>query len=268
MTPTDHRKLPRKWKNRYPFRLACPSFVYPADYDVNVDLLGPHVDEIELLFFESRPAIRPDGALIQRLAALGERHAVGYHVHLPTDLPLFDADATRRQTAVRALEALTQLTAPLGPDFYILHLEMSVDKHPAVRDRLRWEKGVLQGLEGLSKSTLEMSYLRIENQTVPLEWLDPVLETFDLALCLDIGHLKLAGGDLESTLARWQARIGALHVHGVADGRDHRPLGRLSAGDQRLLASFLRSYQGCVSVEVFNFDDLVESLMLIEKWMG
>ena len=53
------------YKGRYPFRLAATSFVYPADYDVNVARLGRFVDEIELLFFEIRNADSlPSPALI------------------------------------------------------------------------------------------------------------------------------------------------------------------------------------------------------------
>ena len=42
-------------KNVFPFALACPSFVYPAGYVDNIRHLAPFVDEIQLLFFESRP---------------------------------------------------------------------------------------------------------------------------------------------------------------------------------------------------------------------
>ena len=267
MTLTDYPRLPRVWKNRYPFRLACPSFVYPADYDVNVDLLGPHVDEIELLFFESRPAVPLTETLIQGLVGLGRHHAVGYHVHLPTDLALFDADTARRLNAIAALEDMTRLTAPLQPAFFILHLEMLDDQEMMTGNRRRWEKRVMHGLERISRSSLRMSLVRIENQSVPLEWIEPVLEAFDLTLCLDIGHLKLTGGKLDHAFSRWQARIGALHVHGVRNGRDHCSLNWLSGSDQRALVSFLRSFRGSVCLEIFDFDALSESLQLLAKWL-
>ena len=267
MIRMDYPRLPRQWKNHYPFRLACPSFVYPADYDANVDLLGPHVDEIELLFFESRPDVPITEDLIRRLVVLGQHHSVGYHVHLPTDLALFDADAGRRQAAIAAIEDLTHLTAPLEPAFFILHLEMAADQKTVAGKRRCWERRVMQGLEQISSSSLKMPRLRIENQSVPLDWLEPVLEAFDLTLCLDIGHLKLAGEKLADAFSRWAARISGLHVHGVLNGRDHCSLKCLSRDDQRALVSFLRSFRGSVCVEIFEFDPLCESLQLLAQWL-
>ncbi len=263
----EYQRLPRSWKRHYNFRLACPSFVYPVDYDVNVDLLGDRVDDIELLFFESRPAARPSGALIGRLADLGRLHRVGYNVHWPTDLTLFDADRTRQQDAVAVLAGLTRLLAPLQPAFHILHLETDGDPKPAAGDRRRWEERVMQGVERLAAAGIEMSRLRVENQSVPLEWIEPVLETFNLMFCLDIGHLNLAGEKLEHAFSRWHGRIGALHIHGVRNGRDHCSLARLTPADQGILQFFLRTFQGSVCVEIFNYEALSESLQLLAKWM-
>ena len=267
-TLANFPRFPRSWKNRYPFRLACPSFVYPADYDVNVDLLGPHVDEIELLFFESHPQSLPGGALVNRLADLGKRHGVGYNIHLPDDLPLFQADPAKQQRGAATVRQLMCRLAPLAPAFFILHLEMSTDRGMNAGDRRRWEDRTIRGLEQLAAAGCAMSALCIENQSVPLEWIEPIRASFGMTLCLDIGHLKLAGGRLDHTLSRWPSQISALHVHGVADGKDHRALTCLSASDQSALTDYLRSFHGSVSVEVFNFKNLYESLILIEEWLG
>ena len=267
MNLTAYPRLPQSWKNHYPFRLACPSFVYPADYDVNVDLLGPFVDDIELLFFEARPAVSPERALIRRLKDLGARHAVGYLTHLPTDSLLFDTDPDRRLTAIDELAGLRRLLAPLQPAYDILHLEMDGGRRPTVRDRGQWEQGVIEGLARLADAGIDLSRLRIENQSAPLEWIAPVLETFDLRLCLDIGHLALSGQDLERAIARWHARIDATHVHGVHNGRDHHSLDCLSMRDQAVLQDFLRSFDGSVCVEIFDFEALSTSLQRLAQWM-
>ncbi len=267
-TSVNFPRFPRSWKNRYPFRLACPSFVYPADYDVNVDLLGPHVDEIELLFFESHPQSLPGGALVSRLADLGQRHAVGYNIHLPDDLPLFHADPENQERAAATVRQLMCRLAPLAPVFFILHLEMSTDRASDARDRRRWEDRTIRGLEQLSAAGCAMSALCVENQSVPLEWIEPILASFGMTLCLDIGHLKLAGGRLDLTLARGHSQISALHVHGVVDGKDHRALTCLSSNDQKALTDYLRSFHGSLSVEVFNFKGLYASLTLIDEWLG
>jgi sugar phosphate isomerase/epimerase len=263
----DYPRLPRFWKKRYPFRLACPSFVYPADYDVNVDRLGPHVDDIELLFFEGRPESHPSAALIDRLVRLGRRHDVGFNVHLPTDLPLWDDDTQAAKAAALTIKTMTRILAPLAPCFYVLHLERPTHTLAVSIGQRAWQASATRGLEMLIDEGCPVPDFRVENQTVPLDWIAPLLEAFDLDLCLDIGHLQLAGGDLAPTLSRWQERIRALHIHGVSDGRDHRALSCLPTRDQEALAAFLKSFDGSVSVEVFDYEALCESLLVLEDWM-
>ncbi|MDJ0668526.1 MAG: cobamide remodeling phosphodiesterase CbiR [Desulfobacterales bacterium] len=265
-TTPDYPRLPRSWKNRYPFRLACPSFVYPDDYDVNVDCLGPHVDEIELLFFEGRRESRPTSALVDRLVRLGKRHAVGYNVHLPTDLLLWDDDTLAVETAAGTIKTLTRILTPLNPRFYVLHLERPTSPAGSAGKRA-WQACVTKGLKMLIAKGCPVRNFRVENQTAPLDWIAPLLEAFDMDLCLDIGHLQLAGEDLASTLSRWPKRIRALHIHGVSGGRDHRALSCLPIRDQVALTDFLKTFDGSVCVEVFGYQALCDSLLVLEEWM-
>ena len=53
----SYKPLPGIYKCRYPFRLSVPSFLYPDTWAANARMLAPHVDEIELLFFESKPKV-------------------------------------------------------------------------------------------------------------------------------------------------------------------------------------------------------------------
>lgn len=206
--------------------------------------------------------------MVNRLADLGHRHGVGYNIHLPDDLPLFQAYPENQKRAAATVQKLMCRLAPLAPVFFILHLEMSTDRAIDAGERGRWEDRTIRGLEALSAAGCAMSALCVENQSVPLEWIEPILASFEMTLCLDIGHLKLAGRSLDRTLARWHSHISALHVHGVADGKDHRALTCLSSGDQNALTDYLRSFHGSLSVEVFNFKGLYESLTLIEEWLG
>lgn len=267
-TTQRHPRLTQVWKGSYPFRLACPSFVYAADYDTNVDRLGPHVDEIELLVFESAADSLPTPEMIARLQALGRRHTVGYNIHLPTDVTLAADDADARRTAAERIHRVCRRVAPLAPAFHVLHLEYPPEKTLTSGDRGRWEARVNQGLERLARRGVDLHTLRIENQRIPLDWLAAAAEAHDLGLCLDIGHLLLAGTSLEGALMRHHARIRALHVHGVDRGRDHRPLTCLTPHDQDVLKTYLHAFRGSVSVEVFDFDGLRASLRLIAEWLG
>jgi len=51
--------LPKSYKGLYPFKIGTTSFIYPAGYAQNVKMLGPYVDEIELLLFEGAPDSLP-----------------------------------------------------------------------------------------------------------------------------------------------------------------------------------------------------------------
>ena len=108
MTNTDnpHEAFPpldTDCKQAFPFSLACPSFVYRAGYADNVRHLAPAVDEIQLLFFESRSAQSlPSQRLIRELAELADDKALTYSVHLPTDIYLGHTDpAARRRWSTR-----------------------------------------------------------------------------------------------------------------------------------------------------------------------
>ena len=48
-----HPPLKKVYKEKYPFRLGTTSFIYPDKYVANIRLLGPYLDEIEVLLFES-----------------------------------------------------------------------------------------------------------------------------------------------------------------------------------------------------------------------
>ena len=72
--------LPRSLKNCHPFRLGTTSFIYPAGYAENVKLLGPYIDAVEVLAFESRwPDSLPSEADIAELVRLGEEHDLCYN---------------------------------------------------------------------------------------------------------------------------------------------------------------------------------------------
>ncbi len=49
-----YKKLPEIYKNSFPFKISCPSFIYKDDYIPNIKMLAPFMDEIELLFFEGK----------------------------------------------------------------------------------------------------------------------------------------------------------------------------------------------------------------------
>jgi sugar phosphate isomerase/epimerase len=206
--------------------------------------------------------------MIARLKELGRRHAVGFNIHLPTDVTLAADAADVRQVAAERIGRVYRRVAPLRPAFHVLHLEMPSREGLPTGHRASWETRAHQGLEQLAREGIDFGRLRIENQHVPLDWLAALAASHDLGLCLDIGHLQLAGESLATTLARHHDRIRALHVHGVAGGRDHRALSCLRPAEREVLVPYLQSFRGSVSVEIFDFDGLCQSLRLLAEWLG
>ncbi|HBD08891.1 MAG TPA: hypothetical protein DCZ69_11580, partial [Syntrophobacteraceae bacterium] len=115
-------QLPKSYKNAFPFKISAPSFIYPDDYIPNVQLLGPFLDEIELLCFESHPSSLPSPTTIRELESLAREFRFTYNVHLPSDL---DPGSPERKEQMRFIESILRvvdLTRPLEPTTYILHL--------------------------------------------------------------------------------------------------------------------------------------------------
>jgi len=88
--------LPKSYKGLYPFKIGTTSFIYPAGYAQNVKMLGPYVDEIELLLFEGAPDSLPSTQEIKKLLSLSKEFDLTYNVHLPTDISLSDNPACCR----------------------------------------------------------------------------------------------------------------------------------------------------------------------------
>ena len=267
MTKPTPPILPRSWKQQYPFRLATTSFIFPADYGENVDRLGPYVDEIELLMFESRPESRPTRALVGSLASLAQKHRVTYNVHLPVDLdPTHPEDRLRRR-ACRTLQAFIDILLPLEPSVFVLHL---VPPEGLGRGKalVPWQRRASASLKEILGVGLEPRRLALENLFFPFHWLTPVLVDRDLSVCLDTGHLALQGGALEAFLTDFGDRIAIAHLHGLRDGRDHAPLTALPKAYHAPLAAWLGRFQGTVSLEVFGFEALEASLFHLDRMMG
>ena len=254
--------LPQSYKGRYPFTLAAPSFIYPADYIINVKLLAPYLDEIELLFFDSASAADlPDEVLVQELAALANDSDLSYNIHLPTDIDPGAQDAAVRQKARDTIKYIIAQTEVLEPSTYTLHLPFNAAADTnSVRSR---RKRICDSMERLLSDGLNSRKITIENLHFPFEWADEIITDFDFSVCLDCGHLFLMGANPESTFDQYADRITTLHLHGVANGQDHLSLDRLTDSQIAGLMRILERFNGVVSVEVFSFANLQTSLDLL-----
>lgn len=254
-----HPPLPRSYKGVFPFRLSVPSFIYPDHWVPNVRMLGPHVDEIELLLFESRSESLIPESDIRTLAALGRDLSLTYNIHLPTDVSLTHPDPARRKSAVDALTRTISLTEPLNPSAWVLHLPGDgLSDDPA--DIVKWRDRAADGLRRLLACGIPTEKLAVETLEYPPPQLFPLLDTFGLPICLDVGHLILAGHDPVRFLDTHRERLPLIHLHGVSAGKDHQSLKQLPEPCAAGMSKQLKRFKGIVSVEVFSYKNLVDSL--------
>jgi sugar phosphate isomerase/epimerase len=246
-------------KKRYPFRLGTTSFIYPADYVTNVRQLAPHLDEIELLLFES--ANLPPRDDIEELQHLAADHDITYNVHLPMDVNLASDQPERRQTSIAAIAKAIDRVAPLAPTTLTLHLNFNgTGKRDG--DVNAWQTRAAESITLLLKTTgIAARRISIETLDYPPFWLAPVVQMLGLSVCVDVGHVILYGFDLVQVLDLFAAQTTLMHLHGVAAGKDHLSVHHLKSDDRYTVSRFLQNFTGSVSIEVFSLKHLNESLV-------
>ncbi len=268
MAPSDQRfdRLPLSLKKRFPFRISVPSFIYPDHWLPNIRLLGPYVDEIEVLIFDSaRKTDLPAGDDIRQMAVLADAFDLSYNIHLPSDISPGSPQIDDRRRAVDTIIQTVALTEPLDPTARVLHLPLdgSVTDQMALNS---WRQRLEESVDTIIQSGIPGPSLSIENLDYPMEWIRPIIETYNLSVCLDLGHLLDRGIDWQSEYRKWRERINMIHLHGIRDGRDHCALDALSPSIFTPIMIALTSFTDTVSIEVFSFEDLKKSLLYLEKY--
>ena len=258
-------ELTNTYKGRYPFRLACPSFIYPAGYVDNLRRLAGCVDEIELLLLESGTGSLPTRREINELAVIGDDSGLTFNLHLPTDIDIGAVVPESGDTAVDSLLRVLDLAAPLSPVSGTLHIPYTgVPGHTqAISD---WQERVGRNLRRLLKeSGVSPGFIAIETLDYPIAVLDPVIRDLELSVCLDTGHLMVRNEDCLNIFQTWAGRIIIVHAHGVENGRDHLPLNRLSGSQTGQIAHILSAFRHSLSLEVFSLTALSASLDYLDR---
>ncbi len=252
------KTLEHSFKKRYPFRIGTTSFIYPDLYSENVRLLGPYLDEIELLFFESRePGCFPSSYEIDELVRLKARLDLSYNIHLPTDVDLSSPDPNERETAVSNLVHVIEMTSPLDPVTYTLHIPFDAERQGG---ETLWRAYASKGLRALLSQGVPSRRISVETLMYPPALLKPLIDEFDLSMCLDVGHVILAGENPVDVFNEFRNRISIIHLHGVKNQSDHLSLDHFDAQDFSKIRDVLNDFSETVSIEVFSFKDLELSL--------
>ena len=258
--------LTKSYKNYYPFKIGTTSFVYPDLYVPNVKMLGPYVDEIELLLFESAPVESLlSKSVINDLKHLSRDFQVSYNIHLPTDISISDPSPVRQNQAVEALTRIIERVAPLSPSSHALHVPFSNDVS-RVHQVQKWQEMVYRNLKKIVLSGVPPNRIAIETLDYPPRIIAPVVADLDLSICADVGHLILQGAGIQTICSIVRGNVPIIHLHGVRNGRDHCSLDCLPVNLIDPIVAELRRYSGTVSLEVFNLKALTASLKALEPW--
>ncbi len=263
--PQGYPSLTKSYKGRFPFKIATTSFIYPDHYIPNVKMLGPYVDEIELLLFESQGNdALPSRTVIAELCRLAAEFDLSYNVHLPTDISISDRDPARQRVAVETMVRVIELVHPLCSSALILHvpyIEGSLKEHNVKK----WQDRVYKNLEKILSAFENKKIIAIETLDYPLELLEDIIVDLDLAICLDLGHLMVYDYDVLEVYNKYAFKTSVLHLHGVENDCDHTTLERLSERLFETVLWVLNRFTGVVSIEVFSFENLDSSLKFLES---
>jgi len=70
---------------------------------------------------------------------------------------------------------------------------------------------------------------------------------------------------METVFNRYCNRTSIIHLHGVENHKDHLSLDRLSKEKSKIVRGILKQFNGVVSLEVFSYPHLKNSLTFLEK---
>lgn len=166
-----------------------------------------------------------------------ERYGIGYTIHLDENMNMADFNplvaGAYRETAVQTIELAKQLGIP------VLNMHMPAGVYFTLPqgkvylfDRYRKEFFARMRLfRDACEKAVGNHDIRIcvENWFGYTSWqieaLDLLLDSPVFGLTFDIGHNYCKGGLDEPVILQRGARLRHMHVHDVAEGKDHRPLG-------------------------------------------
>jgi sugar phosphate isomerase/epimerase len=256
--------LTKSYKSFYPFRIGTTSYIYPDLYVPNVRMLGPFLDEIELLLFESGPAASLfSKTVIADLQHLSREFNLTYNIHLPTDITISSPSLERRERDIAKLLKVFERVEHLAPSTCTLHVPFSA-KAFAGASVGKWRDIVYSSLAKILKSGVPAARIAIESLDYPFTWVEDVIQELKLAICMDIGHLFIQGHDILAFFTKYADAVAVIHLHGVRSGKDHLPLDRLPASRLKAVLEILKIFKGTVSLEVFNYEYLQTSLDFLE----
>lgn len=255
-------------KNSFPFRLGCTSYVYPDDILPNIRKMAPIVDDVEIVLFQSEEfSSFPDADTITELARLSKEYDITYTIHFPIDKKAGSIDESERFQFFDQVRKIIELTRPLNPYGYILHLE-GIEFSASKQDIVKWRhacSGICENIAVIPE--LDCKKICIENLYYPIEWHMDLVKKHGFSLCCDVGHLWQVELNWKVLIKNFLPNIRIIHLHGVSDVKDHISLKNSKLDDVKMLIDLLmeNNYHNVISLEVFNKEDTFESIEIVRE---
>jgi sugar phosphate isomerase/epimerase len=231
--------------------------------------LAPQIDDIELVLFESDELSNiPDAETVRTLRQLADEHDLSYTVHLPLDTQMGHADEQVRRESVEKCLRVFERMGPVDPFAYVTHFHGDQRGLVPSEDMPRWLGQHRVSMEELLTAAPPDMFC-IETLDYPFALIEDIVRDYDTAVCLDVGHLIHNGHAVTPHLERLLPRARVLHVHGVADGKDHRDLSNL---DHAVLEDLLRRLAGpaepvrVFTMEIFGEEDFTRSIETLRRY--
>jgi adenosyl cobinamide kinase/adenosyl cobinamide phosphate guanylyltransferase/sugar phosphate isomerase/epimerase len=256
-------------------RLGTTSYIYPADIVENVKKLLETVQDIELVFFDNiNKSNVPSPHDLEKLLLLAHGRDLTFTAHFPLDLML-GGDRVEREEGINAVVKIWQLITPLEPINFVLHLPIIKSTIPTSKieldnnQRYQWLSRVEESLASILTHGIHPSLLCLENLSYPFDYLDKLIEKYNLSICLDVGHLLRYGFSLGDFLKKYYDRIRIVHLHNSIGGQDHKGLIPPLGQEHRYLLDYLtgHDYTGVLTLEVFSEADFFSSYKLIRNYL-
>ncbi len=256
----------KDYRKQFPFCIGTTSYIIPFEKDhvvQNVFYLKDFVDSIQLLYF-SKEYIEDVASqkIVRRLKDIQKASLVEYSVHLPVDMTLFDLDWSGLLKLIGFLKEIMERSAPLNVEQYVLHIDGKfMAALPAAVQKKRFGQILWALCENMP---FERPKLLIENLDYDLTAFREELEEFDMPVCMDIGHLMKHGQDIGLFIEAFGRRVRQIHLHGIEEQKDHTSLSRTKAAALNPAVEFIKAFRGTVILEVYNREDLEDSLEFLK----
>jgi len=251
-------------KDCFQFRLGTTSYIVPADIAPNVSTLASCVDDIEIVLFESETHSNlPDDATMEILRFHRNESHVSYTIHLPLDIQLGSTDRNERARSVEQCRRIIQLMEPLNPFAYVLHLPIGDMMVRSVSDPERWQRHVADGATQILEMGISPHRICVETLAYPFELAAPVVESLDLSVCIDVGHILMNAYSLPAYIHQWFDRTRIIHLHGIAHGKDHQSIAHLPEDVLNAVVQSMNEYDAkerVLTLEIFGESDFISSM--------